>query len=134
MFLNIKLDTFSYGTTGKTSWPELVGANGYAAASIIEKENRHVRAIVLLDGTPVTMDFRCDRVWVWNNKDGIVLSWPELVGANGFAAASIIEKENPHVRAIIVLQGTPGTSDFNCYRVRVVVNKGGIVIQTPFAG
>ncbi|KAL3517662.1 hypothetical protein ACH5RR_020251 [Cinchona calisaya] len=61
---------------GKTSWPELVGGKGFAAASIIELENRHVRAIVLEDGTPVTKDYRCDRVWVWVNKDRIVVRTP----------------------------------------------------------
>ncbi|KAL3517663.1 hypothetical protein ACH5RR_020252 [Cinchona calisaya] len=62
------------------------------------------------------------------------LSWPGLVGVNGFAAASIIEKENPHVRAIVMDCRAPWTADYNCHRVRVVVNKDGIVNQTPVAG
>ncbi|KAL3517666.1 hypothetical protein ACH5RR_020255 [Cinchona calisaya] len=145
------------GCPGKTSWSELVGANGYAAALIIEKENRFVRAIVLLDGTPVTKDFSVGPLL----DNGIVLSpldqrtpateseynkmadflcppgkssWPELVGANGFAAASIIEEENQHVRAIIVDYRAPATGDFRCDRVRVVVNKDAIVIRTPAVG
>ena len=58
---------------GKTSWPELVGQKGEVAAATIERENKNVHhAIVVLDGSKVTMDFRCDRVWVWVSKNGIV--------------------------------------------------------------
>ncbi|KAJ0807399.1 putative proteinase inhibitor I13, potato inhibitor I [Helianthus annuus] len=46
--------------------------------AIIEKENPLVNAIVLLDGTPVTMDFRCDRVRVWVNTDGVVIRTPVI--------------------------------------------------------
>ncbi|KAI3449738.1 hypothetical protein Pfo_006403 [Paulownia fortunei] len=62
----------------KNSWPELVGANGEKAAAVIEAENRNVNAIVLKDGTPVTRDFRCDRVWVWVNDDGVVIRTPRI--------------------------------------------------------
>ncbi|XP_043694699.1 inhibitor of trypsin and hageman factor-like [Telopea speciosissima] len=49
---------------GKNSWPELEGAHGDAAAAKIETQNPNVDAIILLDGTPVTKGFRCNRVWV----------------------------------------------------------------------
>ncbi|GFP96816.1 proteinase inhibitor, partial [Phtheirospermum japonicum] len=61
---------------GKCSWPELVGRNGEEAEKVIERENRNVNAIVLKDGTPVTRDFRCDRVWVWVNDHGVVVRTP----------------------------------------------------------
>ncbi|GFP96815.1 proteinase inhibitor, partial [Phtheirospermum japonicum] len=61
---------------GKNSWPELVGRNGEEAAKVIKKENRNVNAIVLKEGTPVTKDFRCDRVWVWVNDNGMVVRAP----------------------------------------------------------
>ncbi|KAH7577636.1 hypothetical protein ACOSQ2_001397 [Xanthoceras sorbifolium] len=61
---------------GKTSWPEMVGKNGEEAAAKIERENVNVDAIVLLDGTPVTMDFNCNRVWVWVNRHGKVTRVP----------------------------------------------------------
>ncbi|KAJ9543353.1 hypothetical protein OSB04_023060 [Centaurea solstitialis] len=61
---------------GKDSWPELVGRTGEAAATIIERENPRVDAMVILDGTPVPRDFRCDRVWVWVDSRGIVLRTP----------------------------------------------------------
>ncbi|KAK1428386.1 hypothetical protein QVD17_17219 [Tagetes erecta] len=63
---------------GKSSWPELVGSTGDAAAAKIEKENPLVDAIVLLDGTPTTKDFRCNRVWVWVDSHGVVLRPPKI--------------------------------------------------------
>lgn len=63
---------------GKGSWPELVGEHGDAAAAQIEKENPNVHALVLKDGTPVIRDFRCDRVWVWVNKERIVIRPPHV--------------------------------------------------------
>ncbi|CAN7059472.1 unnamed protein product, partial [Brassica rapa subsp. trilocularis] len=63
---------------GKTSWPELVGTNGDYAASVIERQNSRVNAVVILDGSPVTADFRCDRnrVRVWVDTNRIVVRVP----------------------------------------------------------
>ncbi|XP_013627677.1 PREDICTED: LOW QUALITY PROTEIN: protease inhibitor HPI-like [Brassica oleracea var. oleracea] len=61
---------------GKNSWPELVGTNGDYAASMIERENTSVDAIVILDGTPVTTDFRCNRVRVRVDGNRIVVRVP----------------------------------------------------------
>ncbi|KAK8693968.1 hypothetical protein V6N13_071534 [Hibiscus sabdariffa] len=63
---------------GKNSWPELVGTNGESAKATIERENRNVGAIVVRDGTIVTGDFRCDRVWVWVNSNGRVVRAPTI--------------------------------------------------------
>ncbi|XP_071721301.1 glu S.griseus protease inhibitor-like [Rutidosis leptorrhynchoides] len=63
---------------GKSSWPELVGATGESAAATIERQNRRVDAIVLLDGTSTTEDFSCDRVWVWVNSRGRVIRTPNI--------------------------------------------------------
>ncbi|CAK7346455.1 unnamed protein product [Dovyalis caffra] len=63
---------------GKSSWPELARTNGEAAAATIERENRNVDAIVLREGTPVTQDFRCDRVWVWVDDRGVVTQAPQI--------------------------------------------------------
>ncbi|KAJ8650391.1 hypothetical protein MRB53_003414 [Persea americana] len=57
---------------GKRSWRELVGVKGQIAATTIERENPLVHAHVVLEGTVVTHDFRCDRVWVWVDSNGIV--------------------------------------------------------------
>ncbi|MCA0772471.1 serine protease inhibitor, partial [Vibrio vulnificus] len=61
-------------------------------------------------------------------------SWPELVGTKGTTAKHIIEKENPHVKAILVPEGSAVTLDFVCSRVRVVINRPGFVIMTPMIG
>ncbi|CAM8879228.1 unnamed protein product [Rhodiola kirilowii] len=63
---------------GKKTWPELVGENGHHAAGIIERQNHHVRAIVVPTGSPGTLDFRCDRVRVIVNKDGTVAYVPRV--------------------------------------------------------
>lgn len=51
---------------------------GTVAEATIERENSLVDAIIVLKGTDVTGDFRCDRVWVWVNKDGIVYQVPTI--------------------------------------------------------
>ncbi|KAA8527724.1 hypothetical protein F0562_035407 [Nyssa sinensis] len=61
-------------------------------------------------------------------------SWPELVGAKGETAVKTIEKENHKVNAEIVLEGSPGTADFRCDRVRVLVDKKDNVLQVPVIG
>ncbi|WJX12445.1 hypothetical protein P8452_02948 [Trifolium repens] len=63
---------------GKNSWPELVGVEGKVAEATIERENPLVNAIIVLEGTDVTKDFRCDRVWVWVDKNGIVTQVPHI--------------------------------------------------------
>ncbi|KAH1063251.1 hypothetical protein J1N35_028238 [Gossypium stocksii] len=61
-------------------------------------------------------------------------SWPELVGKDGEVAKTTIERENPNVNAIVLLDGTPVTSDFRCDRVRVVVDSNGHVVRPPTIG
>ncbi|KAJ0052299.1 hypothetical protein Pint_01776 [Pistacia integerrima] len=61
-----------------SSWPELLGANEEATAAQIEKENNNVDAIVILEGSPTTKDFRCDRVWVWVDNDGKFTQVPTI--------------------------------------------------------
>ncbi|CAL5337504.1 hypothetical protein CsSME_00020723 [Camellia sinensis var. sinensis] len=61
-------------------------------------------------------------------------SWPELLGAKGETAAATVERENPLVNAVIVLEGTIVTKDFLCTRVRVWVDDCGIVTRVPVIG
>ncbi|KAJ6313273.1 hypothetical protein OIU76_011148 [Salix suchowensis] len=61
---------------GKSSWPELLGAEGKVAAATIEKENPLVDARIVPDGSVVPLDFRCDRVWVWVDERGNCFSSP----------------------------------------------------------
>ncbi|CAL8989888.1 unnamed protein product [Prunus brigantina] len=63
---------------GKNRWPELLGAQGTVAEATIERENSLVDAQIVLEGTPVTRDFRCDRVRVWVDTDGIVTRVPSI--------------------------------------------------------
>ena len=44
------------GSGRKEAWPELVGEKGDVAAAKIEKENQKVHAVVVLEGSPVTLD------------------------------------------------------------------------------
>ncbi|MCI52613.1 inhibitor of trypsin and hageman factor, partial [Trifolium medium] len=61
-------------------------------------------------------------------------SWPELVGVEGMVAAATIERENPLVNAIIVIDGYESViGNFCCYRVWVD-KEYGIVIQAPLIG
>ena len=66
---------------GKSNWPELVGAQGQSAARTIERENRHVQALVVLDPAvdPIlTLGFRCDRVLVPVDVNGVVDTIPRI--------------------------------------------------------
>ncbi|BFG42845.1 hypothetical protein CerSpe_291190 [Prunus speciosa] len=59
-------------------------------------------------------------------------SWPELVGEIGEAAAVKIERENPNVRAIIVVESTPSpTKDRKCDKVWVWIDTNGVVTRVP---
>ncbi|KAF8392253.1 hypothetical protein HHK36_022595 [Tetracentron sinense] len=63
---------------GKSSWPELLETQGEVAAATIERENPLVTAIIVLEGSLVSGDFLCTRVWVWVNKSGIVTRVPTI--------------------------------------------------------
>nr|AIT42233.1 proteinase inhibitor 1 [Solanum tuberosum] len=62
---------------GKLSWPELIGVPTKLAKGIIEKENSLISNVhILLNGSPVTLDFRCDRVRLFDNILGDVVQIP----------------------------------------------------------
>lgn len=61
-------------------------------------------------------------------------SWPELLGVHGEVAAAIISRNNPNLGVQIVKEGMMVTQDFRCDRVRVWVNKFGIVTLVPRLG
>ncbi|KAL1191316.1 Inhibitor of trypsin and hageman factor [Cardamine amara subsp. amara] len=61
-------------------------------------------------------------------------SWPELMGTEEEYAKEVIERENPKMNAVIILQGTSIPDIFICARVIVWVNKYGIVVQIPVNG
>jgi hypothetical protein len=68
----------SYACVGKSSWPELVGVQGTVAEATIERENPLVNAVIVPEGSSVILDFRCDRVWVWVDKNGLVDKVPKI--------------------------------------------------------
>ncbi|KAB1219125.1 Proteinase inhibitor [Morella rubra] len=63
---------------GKSSWPELLGKQGTVAEETIEQENPLVNAVIVPEGSVVIQDVRCDRVWVWVDKNGIVYKVPRI--------------------------------------------------------
>ncbi|KAK9068186.1 hypothetical protein SSX86_012297 [Deinandra increscens subsp. villosa] len=63
---------------GKTSWPELVNEEGECAVKIIEKENTLVNTQIIAEGTFIIQIYICDRVLVWVNDKGIVVSTPTI--------------------------------------------------------
>ncbi|KAK9085889.1 hypothetical protein Sjap_026300 [Stephania japonica] len=60
--------------------------------------------------------------------------WPELLGVCGEVAAETIRKENHKVRVAIIKEGMFVTMDYRCDRVRVWINKKGIVKEVPRIG
>ncbi|KZV24794.1 protein inhibitor-like [Dorcoceras hygrometricum] len=70
----------------------------------------------------------------YENIPGGKLSWPELVGKDGCAAAAVVESQNQNVRAIVVNVGTPVPRDFRCDRVWVWVNDKNRVVRPPTVG
>ncbi|PKI61646.1 hypothetical protein CRG98_017958 [Punica granatum] len=63
---------------GKTSWPELVGKKGEAAMASIKSENPNLNAFTIKEGTPVTRDYRVDRVRVWVDDSDLVTRVPTV--------------------------------------------------------
>ncbi|KAH7522174.1 hypothetical protein FEM48_Zijuj07G0110200 [Ziziphus jujuba var. spinosa] len=124
---------------GKYLWPELVGKDGKYAVATIDRENPSVKAMIVLEGSVVTQDFRCDRfssswfyvLYVFLGKRS---SWAELFGKQGQVAKVTIKKENPYLDAIIVEEGFVVPLDYHEDRVWIWVNKRGIVIQVPLTG
>jgi len=84
IFLKILNNLFQFlcsvdACKGKQSWPGLVGYKGKDAAHIIGDENQWVVIIVIIViGTNVSDDFRCDRVRIWVNESGVVVQVPQV--------------------------------------------------------
>ncbi|MCD7470241.1 hypothetical protein HAX54_009958 [Datura stramonium] len=64
---------------GKFTWPELLGVPAKWAREIIQKENPNVTNIPsVLNGSPVSRDFRCDRVRLFVNVLDVVVVTPRI--------------------------------------------------------
>lgn len=63
----------------KDTWPELIGVPAKLAREIIQKENSKLTNIPsILNGSPVTADFRCDRVRLSVNILDLVVQIPRI--------------------------------------------------------
>jgi len=60
----------------KSTWPEVVGMTGDEAKEQIAKDRPDVQINVLPEVSPVTMDFRPDRVRIFVNNDQKVVAAP----------------------------------------------------------
>ncbi|KAL5711185.1 hypothetical protein ACHQM5_021672 [Ranunculus cassubicifolius] len=63
---------------GKQAWPKLLGVYGEVAVRKIREENRRVSVSIVEEGVNVTLDYRCDRVRVWVDKNGFVKQVPQV--------------------------------------------------------
>ncbi|KAK6780992.1 hypothetical protein RDI58_023176 [Solanum bulbocastanum] len=62
---------------GKLFWPELVGVPTKLAKEIIVKENSLINDVrIVLSGSPVPLDYRCNRVFLVDNILGVVVQIP----------------------------------------------------------
>jgi ABC-type glycerol-3-phosphate transport system substrate-binding protein len=65
--------------TQPNSFPELVGLPGEEAKADLEKKYPNLSVVVVPDGSPVTMDYRDDRVRIFINDEGKV-GYPPRIG------------------------------------------------------
>ena len=59
-------------------WPKCLGMAGQDCADYIDSyaQDLHGRIYIISSGTPVTEDFRTDRVRIYVDEDGIVTTIP----------------------------------------------------------
>ncbi|XP_006363669.1 trypsin inhibitor 1-like [Solanum tuberosum] len=63
----------------KDTWPELLGVPARLARETIQKENPRLTNVGnVLNGSPVTQDFRCDRVRLFVNVLDFVVQIPRV--------------------------------------------------------
>ncbi|XP_060176549.1 proteinase inhibitor I-B-like [Lycium barbarum] len=63
----------------KDTWPELLGVPATLARQTIQNENSNITNVPsILNGSPVTTDFRCDRVRLFVNVLDFVVQTPRV--------------------------------------------------------
>ncbi|CAF5208910.1 unnamed protein product, partial [Rotaria magnacalcarata] len=65
-------------TSNKKEWPELVGKKGEEAVKIIKKETGFDNVVIVKQESPITLDYRTDRVRVFVDANGIVVTTPTI--------------------------------------------------------
>eukprot|EP01018_Ginkgo_biloba_P023501 Gb_02515 [translate_table: standard] len=62
-------------------------------------------------------------------------AWPELYGVDAEQAKQVIESQNVYVIGIILPKGTIVTTDYNCHRVWIFIERDtGNVASVPKVG
>lgn len=69
----------SAGCPSGSSFPQVVGLSGEDAKTVIEMEEPCLSVEIIAEGSPVTMDYRLDRVRIFVNEAGLVVMAP-LIG------------------------------------------------------
>ncbi len=59
-------------------WSGVVGLSGEEAKAAILKDNSNLNVIILPEGTPVTRDYRWNRVRIFVDDNGKVVSAPRI--------------------------------------------------------
>ncbi|CAF3987842.1 unnamed protein product [Rotaria sordida] len=80
-FVNIPVIRVKQTTTpilNKYRWPELIGKNGQEVVNIIKKETGFTNVVIVKEGSPITLDYRVNRVRVFVNDNGIVVHVPTI--------------------------------------------------------
>jgi hypothetical protein len=60
----------------KSDWSELVGIKGEEAKIIILQQDPSIEVLVIPLGTPVTRDYRMNRVRIFVDTDGVTVQPP----------------------------------------------------------
>jgi hypothetical protein len=61
-----------------TEWPAAVGRDADEVVASIKSEHPTLNVVKLKEGSPVTMDFRTDRVRVFYDAEGNVVGQPKV--------------------------------------------------------
>jgi hypothetical protein len=62
----------------KQAWPECVGKTGQEAEKMIKHDCPTAKTSIIPEGSPVTFDFRLDRVHIFVNAHGVVVMPPNV--------------------------------------------------------
>eukprot|EP00850_Spirogloea_muscicola_P021301 SM000243S08602 [mRNA] locus=s243:113537:116004:- [translate_table: standard] len=149
----------------KDQWPELVGKPAEEARAAILRESVQLglalmEVQVLPENSPVTRDYRPQRVRIFANAAGTVATeprcaaamcssaqgtrstmkdrWPELLGKPAEEARLTILRESAQLGVVLTVQvlpeNSPVTLDYSPQRVRIFANAAGGVATEPRCG
>eukprot|EP00850_Spirogloea_muscicola_P010835 SM000065S20184 [mRNA] locus=s65:126519:129019:- [translate_table: standard] len=126
----------------KDQWPELVGKPAEEARATILRESVQLGLAlmdvqVLPENSPVTRDYRPQRVRIFANAAGTD-RWPELLGKPAEEARLTVLRESAQLGVVLTVQvlpeNSPVTLDYSPQRVRIFVDAAGCVATEPQCG